>query len=73
MLRAVANGGNIGSVAAHGDRLFAAADPPDTLVRRFDGAGRLQVEQLPSAVRRVFTRGRPSPRGHRDGLAETIE
>lgn len=70
VLRSVANGGNLGSLTVHGDRLFAAADPPDTLVRRFEGAGRLQLEPAPSKVRRVFTAGDLLLADTADGLAE---
>jgi len=70
VLRSVANGGNLGSLAVHGDRLFAAADPPDTLVRQFDLAGRLQVEPVVSKVRRVFTAEGLLLADTADGLAE---
>ncbi len=57
VMRAVPNGAAVGSIAVLGDQLFATSDPPDTSVRRFDAAGRVQVERLPAEVRRVFTVG----------------
>jgi len=70
VLRSIPNGANVGSIAAHGDRLFAAADPPDTSLRRFDKALALQVEQLPSPVRRVFAGGDRLLADTAAGLAE---
>lgn len=69
-LRAIANGDNIGSIAVQGDRLFAAADPPDLSVRRFERDLRLRVEQLPFAVRRVFRAGDRLLADTANGLAE---
>ena len=69
-LRAIPNGDNIGSIAVQGDRLFAAADPPDLSLRRFDADLRLQVDHLPSAVRRVFRAGDLLLADTANGLAE---
>ncbi len=57
LMRASPNGADVDSIAVLGDQLFATSDPPDTSVRRFDAAGRVQVERLPSEVRRVFSVG----------------
>lgn len=70
VLRSIPNGANVGSIAAHGDHLFAAADPPDTSLRRFDKALALQVEQLPSPVRKVFAGGDRLLADTAAGLAE---
>jgi len=70
VLRSVPNGGAIGSMAVLGDHLFATADPPEASVRRFDNAGGLQVERLPSAVRRVFAVGDRLLADTENGLAE---
>jgi hypothetical protein len=70
VLRSVASGGNVGSVSVHGERLFATADPPDTSLRRFDAAGRLQVDQLRWKVRRVFSAGDLLMVDTADGLAQ---
>ncbi len=64
------NGESVGSLAVLGDRLFATADPPEASLRRFDPAGRLQVEQLPSTARRVFTAGDRLVADTANGLAE---
>lgn len=70
VMRAVPNGAAVGSIATLGDQLFATSDPPDTSVRRFAAAGRVQVEQLPSAVRRVFTVGDRLVADSSNGLVE---
>lgn len=71
LMRPLPNGANVGSITAFGDRLFATADPPDASLRRYDGAGRLQVEQLPSKVRRVFAVGDRLVADTANGLAES--
>ncbi len=70
VMRAVPNGAAVGSIAVLGDQLFATSDPPDASVRRFDASGRVQVEQLPSAVRRVFTLGDRLVADTSNGLVE---
>ncbi len=70
VLRASPNGANVGSIAAIGDRLIATADPSDNNLRRFDTAGRLQIEQLPFAARRVFAVGDRLIADTANGLAE---
>jgi len=70
VLRPVPNGDGVGSIAVLGDRLFAAADPPVASLRRFEAAGRLQVEPLPSAARRVFMVGDRIVADTANGLAE---
>lgn len=70
VMRAVSNGGDVNSMAVLGDELFATSDPPEASVRRFDASGRVQVEQLPFAVRRVFTVGDRLMADTSNGLAE---
>lgn len=70
VMRAVPNGAAVGSIAVLGDQLFATSDPPDASVRRFDVAGRVQVEQLPSEVRRAFTVGDRLMADTSNGLVE---
>ena len=70
VLRAVSGGANLGSIAVQGDHLFAAADPPEASLRRFDVALRPQVEQLPSGARRVFAVGESLLADTARGLAE---
>jgi|CXWL01.1.fsa_nt_gi hypothetical protein len=72
LMRSLPNGESVGSITAFGDRLFATADPPDVSLRRYDGAGRLQVEQLPSPVRRVFAVGDRLVTDTANGLAERV-
>lgn len=73
ILRPVSNGQNVGSIAIQGDILFATADPPDTSVRRFDTAGKLQLGQLPSAVRKVFAPGDRVLADTQIGLAQRVD
>lgn len=54
-MKPVPNGDAVGSITVLDGQLFAAADPPDASVRRFDASGRLRVEQVPSPIRRLFT------------------
>ncbi len=70
VLRPAPNGADVAFIAVQGDRLFAAADPPEASLRRFDAALRLQVEQLPSTVRRVFAVGDRLLADTAAGLAE---
>jgi hypothetical protein len=70
VLRAMANGGNLGSVAVSGDRLFALSDPPEASVRRFDPSGRLRTEPIPTAARRVFSVGDLLIADTQNGLVE---
>ena len=72
VMRSLPNGENVGSISVFGDRLFATADPPDVSLRRYDAAGRLQVEQLPSPVRRVFAVGERLVADTASGLAERV-
>ena len=55
VLRKAVNGDAVASILVQGDSLFATTDPPDSSLRRFDGSGRMQVERLPSTVRRLFS------------------
>ncbi|MEO8359036.1 MAG: hypothetical protein ABI672_03315 [Vicinamibacteria bacterium] len=73
VFRAVSNGQNVGSIAAQGDILFATADPPDTFVRRFDSAGKLQLDQVPSAVRKVFASRDRVLADTQNGLAQRVD
>ncbi|MEO8502119.1 MAG: hypothetical protein ABI565_14460, partial [Vicinamibacteria bacterium] len=70
VLRPIPNGDGVGSITVLGGRLFAAADPPEGSLRRFDAVGRLQVEQLPSAARRVFAVGDRLMADTQNGLFE---
>lgn len=70
VMRAVSNGGDVNSIAVLGDQLFATSDPPETSVRRFDPSGRVQVERLPTVVRRVFTAGDRLMADAANGLVE---
>lgn len=70
VLRAVAGGANLGSIAVQSDHLFATADPPDTSLRRFDRALRPQSEQLPAPARRVFVMGESLVADTATGLVE---
>ncbi|MBK5257393.1 MAG: hypothetical protein JJE39_15305 [Vicinamibacteria bacterium] len=70
VLRAVAGGENVASVAVANDRLFATAEPSDSSLRWFDPAGRVKAEQLPSVVRRVFPAADRLLADTADGLAE---
>ena len=70
VMRAVPNGADVDSIAVLGDLLFATSDPPETSVRRFGGSGRVQVEHLPSAARRVFAVGDRLMADTSNGLAE---
>lgn len=72
VMRSLPNGENVGSISVFGERLFATADPPDVSLRRYDAAGRLQVEQLPSPVRRVFAVGERLVADTASGLAERV-
>jgi len=72
VLRPLPGGGNLGSIAARGDRLLATADPPDPMLRQFDSAGRPQGDQLPSRVRRVFAVGDTLFVDTANGLVERI-
>lgn len=73
VLRSIPGGENVGSIAAQGDRLFATADPPDSSLRRFDAFGRMQIDRLPSVVRRVFAVGDRLVADTRNGLAERLD
>lgn len=69
-MRALPNGADVDSIAVLADQLFATSDPPDASMRRFDASGRVQVERLPSAVRRVFTVGDRLMADTSNGLVE---
>ncbi|MBX7184043.1 MAG: hypothetical protein K1Y01_02765 [Vicinamibacteria bacterium] len=73
VLRAIAGGGNLGSIAVQGDHLFATADPPDSSVRLFDRALRPQSEQVPSPARRVFVMGESLVADTAKGLVERVK
>lgn len=73
VLRSIPGGENVGSIAVQGDRLFATADPPDSSLRRFDAFGRMQIDRLPSVVRRVFAVGDRLVADTRNGLAERLD
>jgi hypothetical protein len=55
VLRSIAGGANVGSIVRDGEALLATSDPKDSTLRRFEGAGRFQVERLPSPVRRALS------------------
>ncbi len=70
VLRPLPNAANVASIAVQDERVFATADPPDASLRRLDAALALQIEQVPSAVRRVFTVGDRLLADTAQGLAE---
>jgi hypothetical protein len=72
VLRSVAGGENVASIAVLADRLFATADPSGSRLRRFDAAGAVEVEQIPAAVRRVFMVGDRLLADTANGLAERV-
>ena len=54
VLRSIPGGQATAFIEAVDDHLFATSDPPDSSLRQFDAALRIQVESLPSPVRRIF-------------------
>ena len=70
VMRPLPNGADVDSIAVLGGQLFATSDPPEASMRRFDASGRVQIERLPSAVRRIFTVGDRLMADTSNGLVE---